>query len=74
MTEIPDSITVLVRCNEPECSYDKPQSLTFSRKMLADSLKRGDEIRATGFYCGHSWILDAQERENTKKLLTDQSM
>jgi hypothetical protein len=48
---------ISLHCPDPECCSLGAQRCTFDRLQLEASLKKGEEIKAIGGKCNHSWSL-----------------
>ena len=61
--------SILIRCPYPECANRDPQSVQFVRTAVKQRLDTNEDITVGGFYCGHSWNLTKQEKENARKAI-----
>jgi hypothetical protein len=65
---------ISLHCPEPECWSLGAQNCVFDRRQLEEMLKRGEEIRAIGETCHHSWSLSEAIKRKLRGILWDYNL
>jgi hypothetical protein len=67
-SHVSNTCVIRLHCPDPECRSLGAQSCAFDR-LLEEMLKRGEEIKAIGETCHHSWSLSEAIKHKLRRIL-----
>jgi hypothetical protein len=66
---VPNNCHIGLHYPEPQCRMLGAQTCAFDRLQLEEMLKRGEEIKAIGRACHHTWSLSEAIKHKVRTIL-----